>query len=82
MMENSRSFVSIWEIRNSKHEIPGPDPANTDPVLRSGILALTQYECEERMSRQGGPKQSRMTKTQMLQTVDCRFLDFVSVILI
>jgi len=30
------------QIRNPKHEIPGPDPATTDSVLGSEILGLTE----------------------------------------
>jgi hypothetical protein len=57
------------QIRNPKHEIPGPDPATPDSVLRSRILARTEYICEPSMSRQGGPKQYPMFQIQMTETV-------------
>jgi hypothetical protein len=66
------------KIRNQKHEIPGPDPATTGSVLRSGILALTEYICEPSMSRQGGPKQYPMIQIQMTKT-KCRCLPVLNI---
>jgi hypothetical protein len=58
----------MLKIRNPKHEIPGPDPAATDPMLKSGIRALIECIGEPRMSRQGGPKQYPMAKIRMTKT--------------